>query len=163
MENKIIETEQVEQELTEQELKDKAVIDQIINDRKVIADKIDGKKVTDSILTIVQRAEMHSKVHGKDYYITTVENGIAFFDEDHYEQLTEKTILDLRTYLASRGIVDDAQEIEVDKYAANLVIHYIDFKSFSEEEVQSAREQFGTPQKEEKEEKEEKEDKEEVA
>ena len=38
-------------------------------DQQSIADKIDGKKVTDDILTMVQRVEIHCE----DFYITNVE------------------------------------------------------------------------------------------
>lgn len=131
--------------------KEQEVLKDIIRERQEIAEKINGKKVSDAILTVVQRAEMFSKVHGKDFYITTVENGIAFFPEEEYEKLTSKTITDLRSYLTEKGITGPEQETEVDNYAANLVIHYIDFKSFSDDEVQEARKRFGVAPKNEEE------------
>ena len=135
--------EQTQTEEQEQEQEHREMLLNVMKDRQKIADKINGKAISDAFITIVQRAEMHSMVQGKDYYITTVENGIAFFPEEEYEKLVEKTIFDLRKYLATKNLSDADIEKEVDAYAANLVIHYVDFKSFTDEEVQACRKRFG--------------------
>lgn len=132
-----------ETEISPEEQAHRDMLLNVMKERQKIADKINGATISDAFITIVQRAEMHSMVQGKDYYITTVENGIAFFSEEEYEKLVEKTIFDLRKYLATKNLSDSDMEKEVDAYAANLVIHYIDFKSFTDEEVQACRKQFG--------------------
>lgn len=136
----------VEPELTEQELAHQAMLKEVMVARQNIAQKLNGQKISDAFITIIQRAEMHSMVHGVDYFVTTVENGIAFFNQTEYDKLVEKTIADLRLYLAKQNITEAEMEDEVDSYSANLVIHYIDFKSFSDEEVQACRAKFA-PQK----------------
>lgn len=137
--------ETVETELTPEQKEHQELLKQVMENRQKVAAKINGQKVSDAFITIIQRAEMHSMVHGVDYFVTTVENGIAFFNEADYEKLVEKTLADLRLYLAKQGLEGDAIETEVDAYAANLVIHYVDFKSFSDEEVQACRAKFGAP------------------
>ena len=131
-----------EVELTEEQLAHQETLKQVMAERQRIAGKINGQKVSDAFITIIQRAEMHSMVHGVDYFVTTVENGIAFFNETDYDKLVEKTLADLRLYLAKQGVEGEAAENEVDAYAANLVIHYVDFKSFTDEEVQATRSRF---------------------
>lgn len=137
--------EVVEQELTPEQKEHQELLKQVMENRQRVAAKVNGQKVSDAFITIIQRAEMHSMVHGVDYFVTTVENGIAFFNEADYEKLVEKTLADLRLYLAKQGLDGESIEREVDAYAANLVIHYVDFKSFSEEEVQECRAKFGNP------------------
>ena len=134
---------EAEVELTPEQLAHQETLKQVMINRQRVASKIDGQKVSDAFITIIQRAEMHSMVHGEDYFVTTVENGIAFFNEKNYEQLVEKTLSDLRLYLAKQGIDGPTIENEVDAYAANLVIHYVEFKSFTDDEVQECRSKFG--------------------
>ena len=133
-------------ELSEEDIKHQNMLKEVMIARQSIAQKLNGQKISDAFITIIQRAEMHSMVHGVDYYVTTVENGIAFFNEEQYNKLVEKTIADLRLYLAKQKITEESMENEVDSYAANLVIHYVDFKSFTDEEIQSCRTKF-SPQK----------------
>ena len=110
--------------------------------RQKIADKVDSAKFSDAMLTMVQRAEIHAILKQTDMYITTVENGIAYFTEEEYEKLVESTILDLRKFLSVKDLTESQIEDEVDSYAANLVIHYIDHKSFSDDEVQEVQDKF---------------------
>lgn len=118
-------------------------IKELIAERQAIADKVDTVKISDSVLTMIQRAEMHSILKKEDFYITTVENGIAFFNEESYTKLVEKTISDLRTFLDGKNLPKEEVEVEVDKYAANLVIHYVDYKLFTDEQKDKVYKKFG--------------------
>ena len=117
-------------------------VQELLIKRQEIADKVDSAKFSDAMLTMVQRAEMHAVLKQTDMYITTVENGIAFFTEEEYEKLVETTILDLRKFLSNKELTDAQIEDEVDAYAANLVIHYIDHKAFSDDEVKQVLAKF---------------------
>lgn len=148
MKKEINETKTNEQELDKEveksiDVKSNDAIADIVKERQKIAEKINGQAVSDAFITIIQRAEMHSILQKKDYYIATVENGIGYFAEEDYEKLVEKTLLDLRKYLAQTDLTEEQIENEVDSYAANLVIHYIDYKAFTEEEKQSVKDRFG--------------------
>jgi len=111
----------------------------IMQDRQRISTEINGAALADSFITIVQRAEMHAKITGKDHYIAVVDNGIAFFDEDQYNLLVEKTVAEFRVYLAAQDLTDAEREIELDKYASKLVLHYVDHKKFTKEEIQAVQ------------------------
>ena len=111
----------------------------IMQDRQRISKEINGAALADSFITIVQGAEMYAKITGKDHYIAVVDNGIAFFDEDQYNLLVEKTVAEFKVYLASQDLTDAEKEIELDKYASRLVLHYIDHKKFTDEEIQAVQ------------------------
>lgn len=102
------------------------------------------EKVQLAYASIVTRAEVHSILEEVDYFVTTVDNGIAFFSEPNYNTLVEKTLTNFKIYLESQGLSAEVIEEEVDTFAANLVLHYVDHKSFSEERVLSVRERYAS-------------------
>jgi len=136
MTQKIEEIKEINQE-AKQELTPE--LKKILSDRTRISKEINGSALADAFITIVQRAEMHAKLTQKDHYVAVVDNGIAFFDEDQYNLLVEKTIVDFRKYLDTQDLTETQQEIEIDKYASKLVLHYIDVKKFSKEEIENVQ------------------------
>jgi len=121
----------------------KDALEKFRKDRHLIAEKINSQAFSDAVITVVQRAETQAMIRKKDYYITTVENGIAFFDEEEYNKFLDKTLFDLRKYLATKELKADELERQVDSYAANLVLHYIDYKLFTEEQITECKKQLG--------------------
>ena len=97
------------------------------------------EKINLAYASIIARAEVHSILEEEDYFITTVDNGIAFFSETNYNALVEKTLTGFKSYLESQGFDETIIAKEVDTFAANLVLHYIDHKSFSGERIQEVR------------------------
>ena len=111
----------------------------ILEDRRRILNEIDSASLADAFITIVQRAEMIAKITSVDQYISIVDNGITFFNEDQYNLLVEKTVAEFKVYLASQDLTDAEKENELDKYASKLVLHYIDHKKFTKEEIQAVQ------------------------
>lgn len=101
-----------------------------------------SSKLQEAFLTIQHRAEINSIINEEDYFIAAVENGIAFFSETSYNELLEKTLTGLRSYLEAQNIDKETIDQEVDQYAANLVLHYIDHKSFSPEVIAEVKEKY---------------------
>jgi len=109
-------------------------IQNVILERQKIIAKVDQEKFTSALVTMIQRAEMHSILKECDMYIVTVENGIAFFNDEDYDKLVAGSIADLRIFLNEKNIAAAEIDNEVDRFASNLIIHYIDYKKFSSEE-----------------------------
>jgi hypothetical protein len=100
------------------------------------------EKINLAYASIVARAEVHSILEEEDYFITTVDNGIAFFSETNYNTLVEKTLHGFKAYLESQGFDNATIEEELDTFASNLVLHYIDHKAFSDEKILEVRTKY---------------------
>ena len=96
-------------------------------DRQRIVESLDIYGVVDSLVSVIQRAEMLAVTNKTDYFVCVIEDGIVYMPEEQYNMHVDKTIENLREYLETLDdISEDDKNTYVDKYASDMVLYFVD-------------------------------------
>lgn len=126
-------TENTTENTTEMSNEKQELLETILLERKRLYDKLDVSKITDSFISLIQRAEVFAVLHKRDFFIVAAENGLVIMSDEDYEAHAEKATLSLNTFLDNNGIVGEARENEIEVFNQNLVIQFIDHKEISDD------------------------------
>ncbi len=100
-----------------------------------ILEELDINSILNVAVTMVKRARYIAKKNKEDHYIIVTPTGMEIVSETVYTDFSEKQIKEFRHFLETDKLIDFAPEKideEIDKFASNLVIKHIDYKTIGD-------------------------------
>jgi len=104
------------------------------NNKKII-EELDKPLIMNTVVNMVIRAKFLANLDKSDYYIVATNTGINILPEKEYLKFNEQQLREFRYFLENdkcSAIDKNSIDDEIDKFASDLIIKYIDHKKQGE-------------------------------
>jgi len=124
------------EDMTEEELQREA------NKLKAIKLLMNNELLTMAFIGVIQRAEQVARMTGENQYVVNIDNGVAFFPEEKFKELSDQAVEGFKKYLLEQDSNISEEEIEknCEIYRLTLILHKIDASIFEEKEAEAEAE-----------------------